>query len=46
MDELLQYNIQSGGLQMTLQDKADLIAFLKTLTDQTFLENPAYQKPE
>ena len=46
MDELLQYNIQPGGLQLTVQDKADLIAFLKTLTDQTFLENPAYQKPE
>jgi len=46
MDELLQYNIQPGGLQMTAQDKADLMAFLKTLTDETFLTNPAYQKPE
>lgn len=46
MDELLQYNIQPGGLQMTTQDKADLVAFLRTLTDETFLTNPAYQKPE
>ena len=43
---LLQYNLQPGGLQLTAQDKTDLVAFLKTLTDETFLTNPAYQKPE
>lgn len=46
MDELLQYNIQPGGLQLTAQDKADLVAFLKTLMDDGFLTNPAYQEPE
>lgn len=46
VDELMQYNLQPGGLQLTAQDKADLVAFLKTLTDETFLTNPAYQQPE
>ncbi|HRI60017.1 MAG TPA: cytochrome c peroxidase [Saprospiraceae bacterium] len=45
-DVLLQYNLQPGGLQLTAQDKADLVAFLKTLTDTEFLTNAAYQKPE
>lgn len=45
MDELLQYNVQPGGLQLTVQDKADLVAFLKTLTDETFRTNPAYKSP-
>jgi cytochrome c peroxidase len=43
---LLQYNLQPGGLQKTAQDKADLIAFLKTLTDNDFLTNKAFAKPE
>ena len=46
VDFLLQYNLQPGGLQLTAQDKADLIAFLKTLSDVDFLNNPAYKKPE
>ena len=41
---LMQYNLQPGGLQLTAQDKSDLVAFLKTLTDPEFLNNPAYQK--
>ncbi len=45
VDELLQYSLQPGGLQLTAQDKADLVAFLKTLTDETFLNNPAYKSP-
>ncbi len=43
---LMQYNLQPGGLQLTAQDKSDLIAFLKTLTDTTFLTNEAYAKPK
>ncbi len=43
---ILQYNLQPGGLQMTVQDKADLLAFLKTLTDADFLTNKRYAKPE
>lgn len=42
---LMQYNIQPGGLGLTAQEKSDLIAFLHTLTDNTFLTNPAYKAP-
>jgi cytochrome c peroxidase len=44
-DELLQYSLQPGGLQLTAQDKADLVAFLKTLTDQKFVSNPVFGSP-
>ncbi len=43
---ILQYNLQPDGLQMTAQSKADLVAFLKTLSDPDFLTNTAYGKPE
>lgn len=43
---ILQYNLQPGGLQLTPQDKADLLAFLKTLTDETFLTDQGFAKPE
>ncbi len=43
---ILQYNLQPGGLQMTAQNKADLVAFLKTLSDPDFVTNEAYAKPE
>ncbi len=33
------------GLMLTEQDKIDLINFLKTLTDDTFLSNEEYQNP-
>jgi cytochrome c peroxidase len=46
VDALLQVNLTSDGLQLTAQDKADLVAFLKTLTDLDFIKNPAYQAPE
>ncbi|MCE7921971.1 MAG: cytochrome-c peroxidase [Haliscomenobacteraceae bacterium CHB4] len=45
VDELMQYNLQPGGLQLTAQDKADLVAFLKTLTDESFLNEPAFKSP-
>jgi cytochrome c peroxidase len=45
MDELLQYNVQPGGLQLSAQDKADLVAFLQTLSDPSFLANQAYRSP-
>lgn len=32
-----------NGLNLTNQDKADLIAFLNTLSDSTYLNNPEYQ---
>lgn len=33
------------GLQLTAQEKADLIAFLKTLTDKDFVNNPDLKSP-
>lgn len=45
IDLLMQYNIQPGGLKLAVQDKADLVAFLKTLTDEDFLANPAFKPP-
>lgn len=42
---LMQYNLQPGGLGLSSQDKADLVAFLKTLTDTDFLTNPAFKSP-
>jgi len=44
VDEIMQYNI-SPGLQLTEQDKADIIAFLHTLTDETYLTNTEYSSP-
>lgn len=36
---------QSTGLMLDAQEKADLVAFLKTLTDQTLITNPKYKSP-
>jgi len=44
VDQLLQYNL-TPGLGLSSRDKADLIAFLNTLTDPTFLANAAFAKP-
>jgi cytochrome c peroxidase len=33
------------GLMLDAQEKADLVAFLKTLTDQTYLNNPKFTSP-
>ena len=33
------------GLNLTDQEKADLVAFLKTLTDSTFITDPAFSDP-
>ncbi|MEZ4884346.1 MAG: cytochrome c peroxidase [Chitinophagales bacterium] len=38
-------NTKDTGLFLTPQDKQDLVNFLKTLTDQTFLENEEYDTP-
>jgi cytochrome c peroxidase len=34
-----------GGLMLPPQSKADLIAFLKTLTDNDFTTNPSFSNP-
>lgn len=44
VDPALLYTSQTG-LMLDAQDKADLVNFLKTLTDYTFLSNPDYQSP-
>jgi cytochrome c peroxidase len=40
----LMKNIAQGGVQLSPEDKADLIAFLLTLTDDEFVNNPAFQE--
>jgi cytochrome c peroxidase len=42
----LMHHISTGGVQLTPSKKADLKAFLLTLTDSTFILNPAFSKPE
>ncbi len=44
LDPMMQYNVDYG-LGLTAQDRADLKAFLHTLTDTAFLENPAFSSP-
>lgn len=34
-----------NGLNLTAAEKSDLIAFLKTLTDEAFVNNPKFSKP-
>ncbi|CAL2082640.1 cytochrome c peroxidase [Tenacibaculum sp. 190524A05c] len=41
----LMKKVTQGGVQMTDKDKADLKAFLLTLTDSDFVNNPAFQLP-
>ncbi len=45
IDILMQYNLQPGGLGLSEQDKSDLVAFLKTLSDETFLSNTSFAAP-
>ena len=33
------------GFELSEQERADVIAFLESLTDDTFLTNPAYSNP-
>jgi len=35
----------TGGLGLAPSQKADLIAFLHTLTDTAFVNNPAFSNP-
>jgi cytochrome c peroxidase len=41
----LMHHIATGGVQLTPFQKADLKAFLLTLTDSTFVTNPYFSKP-
>ena len=37
--------VNTGGVQLTNNDKIDLKAFLLSLSDEEFITNPAFQKP-
>jgi len=41
----LMKKIGQGGLQLNVQEKKDLVAFLKTFSDSSYLNNPAYLNP-
>jgi cytochrome c peroxidase len=41
----LMHHVADGGTQLTQNEKADLIAFIKTLRDDEFLTNPAFSRP-
>lgn len=44
VDPLMQFLLEPG-LQLNTQDKEDLVAFIKTFTDDTFLRNRNYARP-
>jgi cytochrome c peroxidase len=37
--------LQSGSIALSLQEKTDLLAFLRTLTDETFLTDKRFADP-
>lgn len=41
----LMKNVDEGGVQLTEEQKQNLIAFLKTFSDETFITNPDFQDP-
>jgi cytochrome c peroxidase len=47
LDATLGVHLNDGGtgLGLTVEERADLIAFLRTLTDEEFLTNPAFGPP-
>ncbi len=42
----LMHHAYDGGIQLTPSEKSDLIAFIKTLRDESFLTNPTFGAPE
>lgn len=46
LDESMDHNLLPGGLQLSEQDKADLVAFLKTLTDLEFVKDERFSEPQ
>lgn len=45
LDPIMTKPAKIYGLQLFPQEKADLVNFLKTLTDSVFISNPDYRKP-
>jgi cytochrome c peroxidase len=46
LDESMDHNLLPGGLQLSAQDKADIVAFLKTLTDLKFVNDERFSEPD
>jgi len=42
----LMHHLLNGGTRLTPNEKADLKSFLLTLTDEEFIKNPAFSKPD
>ena len=42
----LMHHVADGGVHLTPTEKEDLINFIKTLRDDTFITNPDFSKPE
>lgn len=42
----LMHHVMQGGVRLTEEEKTQLKAFLNTLTDEDFINNPNYAKPE
>jgi len=42
----LMHHVNRGGVQLTANEKEDLLNFIKSLRDDKFLTNPDYAKPE
>lgn len=45
LDPIMTKSGKETGLRLTAQEKTDVINFLKTLTDTSFLSNPAFSSP-
>jgi cytochrome c peroxidase len=43
MNKSTHVHIHPGMRKMEAQDKTDLVNFLKTLTDESFVKNPAFR---
>lgn len=41
----LMHHAHRGGVQLTPKQKSDLLAFIKTLRDDDFVNNPEFAKP-
>lgn len=42
----LMHHVMQGGVRLTTQEKQQLKAFLNTLTDSTFINNPKHGRPD
>ena len=45
IDALMTKPAKQYGLNLTATQKANLVLFLKTFTDSTYINNPDYQSP-